>query len=78
MIRPTNEEHPPQGIPTRPMGNIAVLARMVTREGRFWIPAKALRWTPTHVMVSYRPEPEQREETLAWLRKDDVTRMLPC
>jgi hypothetical protein len=47
--------------------------------GEHYRPADARRWTETHVMVGlYRTDPDtgRRKDQLAWLRAEDVYRVL--
>lgn len=73
-----NAEQPLSGIPLRPMGSIPVLARLVEVDAtERWIPAVANRWTSTHVLVTWREDPDKpREESLCWLPARDVARQL--
>ena len=72
-VEPANAEQPPS-IPLNPMGAIPCLARLVDANGStWWVPAVANRWTGTHVLVLWRPNPcDLRQERLVWLRKTDV------
>ncbi|TDD64767.1 hypothetical protein E1262_27140 [Jiangella aurantiaca] len=82
--RYANEEQPPDGIP--PPGDaptpIQVFVRLVGGEhGEHWRTATARRWTSNHVLVSfvdggYPGYPNA--ESLAWLHKDDVARIVPA
>jgi hypothetical protein len=51
----------------------------VHKLGEHYRPAEARRWTETHVMVGlYRTDPDtgRRKDQLAWLRAEDVYRVL--
>jgi hypothetical protein len=60
-------------------GAIPVVVRLVDEQnGVHYRPAEA-RWNRTHVMVALRdvhPDTGRRCDTLAWLRADDVYRVL--
>lgn len=66
----------PKDVPTRPMGEVPVIVRIAWEDGaQEWRAAKANRWTSTHVMVSWRDEPnDPRTERYEWLRAQDVMR----
>ncbi|MGV8973488.1 MAG: hypothetical protein ACOH10_14285, partial [Rhodoglobus sp.] len=72
-----NGERPARA-PMRRMGEIPVLARLVWDDGtQEWMPAMAVRWTPTHVMVTWRDEVRApRTERFEWLQSQDVVRTL--
>jgi hypothetical protein len=74
-----NEEIP-DSMPPANQGAIPVLVRLVVGEhGEHYRPAEARRWTETHVMVvRYRTDPDtgRRKDQLAWLRAEDVYRVL--
>jgi hypothetical protein len=75
---PLNAEKP-SAIPTRPQGSVAVIARLQWADRAEWTPAKAVRWTAEHVMVTYLMDPENvRSESCIWLRASDVRRRLPA
>jgi hypothetical protein len=61
-------------------GAIPVLVRLVDGElGEHYRPAEARRLTETHVMAGlYRTDPDtgRRNDQLAWLRAEDVYRVL--
>jgi hypothetical protein len=67
-------------MPLQNRGAIPVLVRLVDAElGEHYRPAEARRWTETHVMVGlYRTDPDtgRRKNQLAWLRAEDVYRVL--
>ncbi len=51
-----NTEQPP-GVPVAPMGDVAVIVHLLWSDGsEEWRPARAVRWTRTHVMVGWRDE----------------------
>ena len=63
--------------PVKPQGSIPIIVRIVWNDGGLeeWRPARAIRWTPTHVMVVWQPEPgNARTEDSLWLRASDVLR----
>jgi len=76
----------PAHIPVKPMGSIAVIAHVVWSDGtEEWRPARAIRWTPTHVMVGWleeaadagrpaRAQHTSHDERWEWLRAQDVMR----
>jgi hypothetical protein len=81
--RPTSgydNEEIPDGMPLQNRGAIPVLVRLVDAAlGEHFRPAEARRWTETHVMVGlYRTDPDtgRRKDRLAWLRAEDVHRVL--
>ena len=81
--RPTSgydNEEIPDSMPLQNQGAIAVLVRLVDGElGEHYRAAEARRWTDTHVMVAlYRTDPDtgRRKDKLAWLRAEDVHRVL--
>jgi hypothetical protein len=81
--RPTSgydNEEIPDSLPLQNRGAIPVLVRLVDGElGEHYRPAEARRWTETHVMVGlYRTDPDtgRRTDQLAWLRAEDVYRVL--
>jgi hypothetical protein len=81
--RPTSgydNEEIPDSMPLQNQGAIPVLVRLVDAErGQHYRPAEARRWTKTHVMVGlYRTDPDtgRRKDQLAWLRAEDVYRVL--
>jgi hypothetical protein len=67
-------------LPLKNQGGIAVIVRIVDAElGEHYRLAEARRWTETHVMVGlYRTDPDtgRRKDQLAWLRAEDVYRVL--
>lgn len=74
---PVNSEMPPK-VPLKPQGNRPVIARMVWLDGEEFTPGRAIRWTPTHVMVSWLADPaDPRTERSCWFRADDVSTHLP-
>ena len=66
----------PAQVPVRPQGNVPVIVRVVWSDGaEEWRPARAVRWTATHVMVAWRDdEADPRSERHEWLRAADVAR----
>ncbi|WP_146237599.1 hypothetical protein [Georgenia satyanarayanai] len=68
-----NADHPPS-VPLNPMGALPCIARLEDETGSsWWVAATANRWTTTHVLVLWRPDPRNhRQERLVWLRKADV------
>ncbi|NMR19232.1 hypothetical protein HIR71_03200 [Cellulomonas fimi] len=66
----------PRTAPVRPMGEIPVIAHVVWEDGaEEWRAPRAIRWTPTHVMVSWRDDPAaSATERFEWLRANDVMR----
>jgi len=76
--QPINADQPQRGIPTRPQGDIPVIARLVWSTHEELLPGRAIRWTPTHVMVLKAPgAPSNAHELLVWLRAEDVHRTIP-
>jgi hypothetical protein len=81
--RPTTgyaNEEIPDHLPPANQGAIPVVVRLVDDEhGEHYRPAEARRWNRTHVMVaiySLHPVTGRRSDTLAWLRAEDVHRVL--
>lgn len=66
----------PTSVPVRPQGNVPVIVRVVWSDGmEEWRPARAVRWTSTHVMVAWRDdEANPRSERHEWLKAGDVAR----
>lgn len=66
----------PARVPTKPQGDIAVIARVAWADGvEEWRPARAVRWTEAHVMVAWRDDPfDSRSERYEWLKAGDVAR----
>ncbi|WP_372595410.1 hypothetical protein [Actinotalea sp.] len=49
----------PASVPVAPMGDVPVIARVVWSDGlEEWRPARAVRWTRSHVMVGWREDPD--------------------
>ena len=75
-----DNEEMPDSIPLNNQGGIPVIVRLVDAEnGEHYRPAEARRWTDTHVMVGLcRTDPNtgRRKDRLAWLRAEDVHRVL--
>lgn len=60
------------------MGRIPVIVRLQLPDRTIWVPARAIRWTSTHVMVMLTPdENTTSHETSEWLRAQDVVRCIP-
>jgi hypothetical protein len=81
--RPTTgyaNEEMPDHMPPANQGAVPVVVRLVDDElGEHYRPAEARRWNRTHVMVGlYRTDPHtgRRKDQLAWLRAEDVYRVL--
>jgi hypothetical protein len=76
--RPVNYDQPAR-VPTRPQGERAVIAHLVWATHEELMPARAIRWTDTHVMVSVRDPaaPANARELVVWLRADDVDATIP-
>lgn len=76
-LKAINSERP-ERVPTRPMGDPPVLARLVLEGGgERWQVARANRWTATHVLVTWQNDPsDPHSSQLCWLRADDVVRSL--
>jgi hypothetical protein len=74
------EQEIPDHLPPSNQGAIPVVVRLVDEQnGVHYRPAEARRWNRTHVMVALRdvhPDTGQRCDTLAWLRAEDVYRVL--
>ena len=71
-----NTEVPAQ-VSMRRMGEIPVLARVAWDDGtQEWLQAMAVRWTPTHVMVTWRDEVLAPTVHFEWLRAHDVVRTI--
>ncbi len=69
----------PASVPVKPMGSIPVIVHLVWSDGgEEWRPARAIRWTATHVMVGWvdgdEARAERRDEHWEWLRAQDVMR----
>jgi len=62
----------------RRMGEIPVLARVAWDDGaQEWLRAMAVRWTSTHVMVTWQDEVSApRTEHFEWLHAHDVVRTI--
>lgn len=62
------------------MGDVPVIVHLVWSDGlEEWRPARAIRWTRSHVMVGWRADhgaaaPAPATEQWAWLRAGDVMR----
>ena len=69
-----NSEQPARA-PVAPSGDIPVIVRLVWSDGlEEWRPARAVRWTRTHVMVGWRARQEATGDQWVWLRAGDVMR----
>ncbi|GIG21139.1 hypothetical protein Cch01nite_18630 [Cellulomonas chitinilytica] len=66
----------PEKVPLRPQGNEPVIVRVVWSDGsEEWRPARAVRWTTTHVMVAWRDShSDPYSERHEWMRAGDVAR----
>lgn len=69
----------PARVPVRPQGRIEVIARLVLHDDagstEVWVPAAAIRWTSTHVLVTWHPDVAAPARTsTCWLRAVDVAR----
>lgn len=66
----------PARVPVRPMGDIEVIVHVVWSDGvEEWRPARAIRWTSSHVMVGWREDRNgRRGDRWEWLRAQDVMR----
>ena len=58
------------------MGSIPVIVHLAWSDGtEEWRPARAIRWTPSHVMVGWLQDVGGRsDERWEWLRAQDVMR----
>ncbi|HWK92615.1 MAG TPA: hypothetical protein VNR17_10195 [Luteimicrobium sp.] len=75
--RPLNEDRP-RRIPTRPQGNIPVIARLLFHEREELVPARAIRWAEGRVLVLWLADGQDpKSELLFWLRAEDVYRTIP-
>lgn len=69
----TNREQPAR-TPVAPNGDVPVIVHLVWSDGaEEWRPARAVRWTRTHVMVGWLAEGAAAEQWV-WLRAGDVMR----
>lgn len=72
-----NREQPARA-PVAPMGDVPVIVHLVWSDGdEEWRPARAVRWTRTHVMVGWRPDgpgSAPTTEQWVWVRAGDVMR----
>jgi len=68
----------PENPPLRQQGDVPVIVRVVWADGADeWRPARAVRWTSTHVMVAWRDDhADPRSERHEWLRAGDVARSI--
>ncbi len=69
----------PDHVPVRPQGDRPVIAHLVWTTHEELIPGRAIRWTPTHVMVMIKPVtgPTNQHELVVWLRAHDVYATIP-
>lgn len=76
--KPLNHEHPPRS-PVRPSGDLPVIVRLLWETHEELLPARAIRWTDTHVMVVIKAlaPPYNQHELIVWLRVEDVFRTVP-
>ncbi len=75
-VKYANEDMP-ASIPRKNQGDIPVVVRLVDEEhGEHFRPAEARRWTRTHVLVAVKLDDDWRRDRLAWLRAEDVHRVL--
>ncbi|MET3977399.1 hypothetical protein [Cellulosimicrobium sp. 4261] len=76
--RPLNYESPGRA-PVRPSGDLPVIARLLWETHEELLPARAIRWTATHVMVVVKAltPPYNQHELVVWLRVEDVFRTIP-
>ncbi|WP_264032191.1 hypothetical protein [Cellulosimicrobium sp. SH8] len=76
--RPLNYDNPPRS-PVKPSGDLPVIVRLLWETHEELLPARAIRWTDTHVMVVIKPlePPYNQHELIAWLRVEDVFRSIP-
>lgn len=76
--KPLNYEHPPRS-PVRPSGDLPVIVRLLWETHEELLPARAIRWTDTHVMVVIKSltPPYNQHELIVWLRVEDVFRTIP-
>lgn len=71
-----NTVPPPPDAPTHTIGrrSFLVIARLVLAGGdEHWVPARALRWTSTDVLISLETD---SDPTYVWLAAADVRRMI--
>lgn len=66
----------PASVPVKPMGSIEVIVHVVWSDGcEEWRPARAIRWTSSHVMVGWREDRnDHRDDRWEWMRAQDVMR----
>ena len=76
--KPTNHS-PPSQVPARPQGDRPVIAHLVWETHEELMPGRAIRWTPTHVMVMIKPltGPSNQHELIVWLPAHDVFATIP-
>lgn len=75
---PLNHE-PPGVAPVRPSGDLMVIVRPLWDTHEELLPARAIRWTSTHVMVVVKAltSPYNQHELVTWLLAEDVFRTIP-
>jgi len=75
-----DNEEMPDSVPLQNQGAVPVIVRLVDDvHGEHYRPAEARRWNRTHVMVALRdvhPDTGRRKDRLAWLRAEDMHRVL--
>ena len=55
--RQVRNREQPTSVPVAPMGDVPVIVRVLWSDGvEEWRPARAVRWTRTHVMVGWRED----------------------
>lgn len=55
--RQVRNREQPASVPVAPMGDVPVIARVLWSDGlEEWRPARAVRWTRSHVMVGWRED----------------------
>ena len=76
VAREVANREQPVSVPVKPMGNVDVIVHIVWADGaEEWRPARAIRWTSTHVMVGWVEDAtDRRRERWEWLRAQDVMR----
>lgn len=76
--RPRNYQMP-EHVPVRPQGDKPVIVHLVWDTHEELVPGRAIRWTPTHVMVMIKPltGPKNAHELIVWLRAQDVFATIP-
>ena len=73
-----NTEQPP-GVPVAPMGDVAVIVHVLWSDGsEEWRPARAVRWTRSHVMVGWRDDPPAAGRTSGLGQRDAADGRTPA